>query len=74
MLDFARFDFFDKEDLPLTMREFSQYIGECRYTKCSHTKEEGCAIIEAVKRGDIPKSRHESFCELYDVLKAKKKW
>lgn len=74
MLDFARFDFFDKDDLPLTMREFDKYIGECKYTKCSHTKEEGCAIIEAVKRGDIPKSRHDSFRELYDVLKAKKKW
>ena len=74
MLDFARFDFFDIEDLPLTMREFDSYIGQCRYTKCSHTKEEGCAIIDAVKSGDIPRSRHESFCELYGVLKAKKKW
>lgn len=74
MLDFERFDFFDKEDLPLTMREFSQYIGKCKYTKCSHTKEDGCAIVEALKRGDIAKSRHESFCELYSVLKAKKKW
>ena len=74
MLDFERFDFFEKDDLPLTMREFSNYIGLCKYTKCTHTKDEGCAIIEAVKRGDIPKTRHESFCELYDVLKAKKKW
>ncbi len=74
MLDFARFDFFDKDDLPLTMREFIPLIGKCRYTKCSHTKEEGCAILEAVRSGEIPKSRHESFCELYDVLKAKKKW
>lgn len=74
MLDFARFDFFDKDDLPLTMREFIPLIGKCRYTKCSHTKEEGCAILEAVRSGDIPKSRHESFCELYAVLKAKKKW
>lgn len=74
MLDFERFDFFEKEDLPLTMREFSDYIGKCRYTKCSHTKEEGCAIVEAVKNGDIPPSRHASFCELYEVLKAKKKW
>ena len=74
MLDFERFDFFEKEDLPLTMREFGDYIGQCKYTKCSHTKEEGCAILEAVRTGAIPKSRHESFCELYDVLKAKKKW
>ena len=74
MLDFERFDFMDADDLPLAMREFAARIGECRYTKCSHTKEEGCAIVDAVARGEIPKSRHESFCELHAILKAKKKW
>ena len=74
MLDFERFDFFEKDDLVGTMREFRELIGECRYTKCSHTKEEGCAIVEAVKNGDIPRSRHESYCELYETLKKKKKW
>ena len=74
MLDFERFDFFSKEDLPETMREFLPLIGACRYTKCSHTKEEGCAILEAVKAGKIPPSRHASYVELYDVLKQKKKW
>ncbi len=74
MLDFERFDFFDKEDLPTTFREFVPHIGNCRYTKCSHTKEDGCAILEAVKEGKIPRTRHESFCELYGTLKAKKKW
>ncbi len=74
MLDFERFDFFEKEDLPTTFREFVPYIGACRYTKCSHTKEEGCAILDAVKRGEIPKSRHQSFLEIYEVLKKKTKW
>lgn len=74
MLDFERFDFFSLEDLPLAFREFGERIGECRYTKCSHTKEEGCAIVDAVKSGEIPKTRHESFLELYATLKAKKKW
>ncbi len=74
MLDFERFDFFEKEDLPLTFREFQPYIGECRYTKCSHTKEEGCAILAAVKDGTIPKTRHQSFFSLYEVLKKKTKW
>ena len=74
MLDFERFDFFDKESLPLTFREFVPYIGECKYTKCSHTVEDGCAICEAVKRGEIAKSRHQSFCALYEVLKKKTKW
>ena len=74
MLDFERFDFFALEDLPTTFREFVPYIGECRYTKCSHTKEEGCAILAAVKSGEIPKSRHQSFLEIYEVLKKKTKW
>ena len=74
MLDFARFDFFSKADLPLTMREFSPYLGACRFTKCSHTKEQGCAVLEAVKRGEIAKSRHDSFVAIYDVLKNKHEW
>ena len=74
MLDFKQFDFFDKDALPYTFREFGQYIGECRYTKCSHTKEDGCAILSAIKEGKLPKSRHDSFLELYEVLKNKKEW
>ena len=74
MLDFERFDFFEKDDLVYTMREFRPYINQCKYTKCSHTKEDGCAIISALKDGKIEKSRHQSYCELYDVLKAKTKW
>ncbi len=74
MLDFERFDFFDKDDLPLTFREFLPYIGECRYTKCSHTKEDGCAILTAVREGKIARSRHQSFVSLYEVLKKKTKW
>ncbi len=74
MLDFERFDFFELEDLKHTFREFDAYIGECKYTKCSHTKEDGCAILGAVKEGKIPKSRHENYCMLYDILKTKHKW
>ena len=74
LLDFERFNFFDKEDLAYNMREFRDYIGQCRYTKCSHTKEEGCAILEAVKNGEISKSRHDSFLEIHAALKNKNKW
>ena len=74
MLDFERFDFFEKDDLVYTMREFRPYINQCKYTKCSHTKEDGCAIIQALKDGKIESTRHQSFCELYGVLKSKTKW
>lgn len=74
LLDFERFNFFEKEDLALNMREFREYIGKCRYTKCTHTKEEGCAILEAVRDGRISRSRHDSFLEIYASLKNKNKW
>lgn len=74
MLDFKRFDFFTKDQLPDTFPEFAPYLGHCRYTKCSHTKEEGCAILDAVRSGKIAKSRHESYLELYSDLKDKHEW
>ncbi len=74
MLDFERFDFMGKEDLVDTFREFAPYIGQCRYKKCTHTKEEGCAIIEAVKEKIIPRSRHRSYVSLFNILKDKHDW
>ena len=74
LLDFERFDFFELEDLFSTFREFDSSVGKCKYTKCSHTKEDGCDVIRRVKSGEIEKSRHESYCELYSTLKNKPKW
>ena len=74
MLDFDRFDFFSLDDLPLAFREINEKIGQCKYTKCTHRKEEGCAIVDAVKRGEIAKSRHDSYVMLYEILKNKHKW
>ena len=74
MIDFERFDFFSKEDLPGTFKEFEDCIGECKYTKCTHTKEEGCAVLQKLNDGKIAPSRHESFLALYDILKQKHGW
>ena len=70
----AIFDFFGKEDLPLVFPEFAPYLGACRYTKCTHTKEEGCAVLAAVREGKIAKSRHDSFLSMYAALKDKHDW
>ena len=74
LLDFERFDFFELEDLPHTFREFTPYLGKCRYTDCTHVGDEECAILDAVQAGTIPKTRHEAYKELYTTLKEKKKY
>ena len=63
-----------KHRLPETFQELVPYLDQCRFVGCSHTKEKGCAVLEAVRRGDIQKSRHDSYLRLYEELKPLKDW
>lgn len=69
-----KFDLDFKEKLPSLFREFEKYINDCYFTGCSHTCEKGCAVCEAVKKGEIPVSRHESYVSLYNEYKDIKPW
>ncbi len=40
--------------------------GQCRFYNCTHTHEPGCAVIEAVGRGEIAPSRYESYLKILD--------
>ena len=74
MLDFTKHNYFDPSELPYAFREFRPHIGQCRYTKCTHTKEEGCAVLDAVARGEIPAGRQESYCVIFHDFKKKPDW
>ena len=63
-----------KQHLPETFPEFLPYLDDCRFTGCQHVKEKGCAVLQAVKDGRIPESRHRSYVRLYEELKPLKEW
>lgn len=63
-----------KDSLPFAFKEFEKYIGQCKFTSCLHTKDKGCRIIQAVEEGDIPVSRHESYCFMMEQAKNIKEW
>ena len=67
-------DFALKEHLAEYFEDFGDYIYECQFSSCSHTKEKGCAVIKAVKEGRIEKTRHESYVALFEELKDLKMW
>ncbi len=76
---FSSFDFEDdeiilKDDLPFAFREFEKYIGQCRFTSCTHVKDKGCRILQAVEDGEIPASRHESYCAMFGQANSVKEW
>ena len=62
------------EELERSFREFAPYLGNCRFTGCAHVKEKGCAVLAAVKAGEIPKSRHASYVRLYEQAKEVPQW
>ena len=72
--DTAEMDQALKQHLPDTFPEFAPYVSDCRFTGCTHTKEKGCRVLQAVKDGLIPASRHRSYVRLYDELKDVKEW
>ncbi len=67
-------EFISKENLQFCFREFKPYIGHCRFSSCAHVADSGCKIIEAVERGEISASRHQSYIALYREVKDIKDW
>ena len=63
-----------KQHLPETFREFRPYLGKCRFLDCSHTREQGCAVLDALKAGNIQASRYRSYLRLYEELKPLRDW
>ncbi len=63
-----------KEDIQYAFPEFEQYIGKCRFVGCSHIKDKGCAVREAVETGHIARSRYESYVQMYEKAKEIKEW
>ncbi|MGN0570792.1 MAG: ribosome small subunit-dependent GTPase A [Candidatus Fimenecus sp.] len=73
-LEFDKADCIRKEDLAQCFREFRPYLGACKFSSCSHTCDKGCKVLEAVERGEISRSRHNSYVELYNAVKDLKEW
>lgn len=66
--------FIHKDTLAECFPEFSDYIGGCKFTSCAHTGEKGCAIVEAVKNGEIAQSRFDSYVRMYKEAAAIPDW
>lgn len=63
-----------KENLADDFTDFLPYLGHCRFHDCAHLKEPGCAVTEAVLRGDIHPSRYRSYTRLYDLCAQQNFW
>ena len=49
--------------------EFAPYIGKCRFVGCSHIKEIGCEIKNALEQNKIDKGRYERYIKILKALR-----
>ena len=63
-----------KEELAAHFRDFAPYIGSCRFLDCTHRREPGCAVTEAVASGAVSRSRYSSYLRLYELSAQHKDW
>ena len=48
-----------------TFNEIDDLSDQCRYKDCTHTVETGCAVLEAVERGEISRERYNNYIKIY---------
>ena len=51
----------EREEISKYFPEMLRYADDCRFVPCTHTHEPGCAVKDAVDRGDISPERYNSY-------------
>lgn len=69
-----QYDIIFKNDLADCFTEFSEFTDKCKFMDCSHTKEKGCAVIQAVNDGIISESRYKNYVTMYEEARLLKEW
>jgi ribosome biogenesis GTPase len=48
-----------------TFNEIDELADKCKYKDCTHTVEAGCAVLEAVERGEISEERYNNYIKIF---------
>lgn len=59
----------EPDELDAYFLDISPYVSQCKFRNCSHTQEPNCAVLGAIKTGELSERRYNNFIELRDELK-----
>ena len=57
---------FERAQVAHYFPEIFNASSECRFNNCTHTHEPGCAVLDAVERGNISSSRYASYMSILE--------
>ena len=64
--DTEQMDVILTDNLQYAFGDFAPYLGKCQFHDCSHRKEPGCAVRQAVEQGSVETTRYDSYLRLYE--------
>jgi ribosome biogenesis GTPase / thiamine phosphate phosphatase len=47
-----------------TFTEIAQLSEQCQFNNCTHVNEKGCAVLKAVKNGEVPEKRYQNYIKM----------
>ncbi len=59
----------EPDELDAYFLDIADKVPYCKFNDCTHTAEPGCAVVAAVRNGEIARRRYEHFLELRDELR-----
>jgi ribosome biogenesis GTPase len=60
-----------KENLKYLFSDFTEFNPQCKYKKCTHTREPGCAVVQAFEDDKILPARFALYLNLFEKLNDK---
>ncbi len=62
-----------KDGLGAAFPDIEKYASECKFRDCTHTREPGCKVLEALLKGNISKERLDAYIALVNEEKFQQK-
>lgn len=59
-----------EEELMNCFPEFIPYLGQCKFKSCVHRNEPKCAILEALKKGEISPNRYNNYLYFIEEIRS----
>jgi len=72
--DTDQMDVILKENLQYAFPDFAPYAGNCQFHDCSHRREPGCGVRQALEEGKLEPTRYDSYLKLYEKASQIKLW
>ncbi len=73
-MDMERYNIVKKEHLQYCFREMKPYITQCKFSSARILAKKGCAVLQAVERGEIAQSSITVMQRCTNRVKDKKMW